>query len=50
MGNFVAIRDVMTGAIEDVLVNDLDPAERMSAGRRPTAQRLLDDYNALFGG
>jgi sn-glycerol 3-phosphate transport system substrate-binding protein len=49
MGNFVAIRDVMTGAIEDVLVNDLDPATRMSQAQTD-AQRLLDDYNALFGG
>jgi sn-glycerol 3-phosphate transport system substrate-binding protein len=47
MGNFVAIRDVVTGAIEDVLVNDLDPAERMQQADEE-AQRLLDDYNALF--
>jgi sn-glycerol 3-phosphate transport system substrate-binding protein len=49
MGNFVAIRDVITGAIEDVLVNDLDPAERMAQADEE-AQRLLDDYTALFGG
>ncbi|MFA9430874.1 extracellular solute-binding protein [Egicoccus sp. AB-alg2] len=47
MGNFVAIRDVITGAIEDVLVNDLDPADRMSQADEE-AQRLLDDYNELF--
>ena len=49
MGNFVAIRDVITGAIEDVLVNDLDPAERM-AEANDRAQQLLEDYNSLFAG
>lgn len=47
MGNFVAIRDVITGAIEDVLVNDLDPAERMTQADEE-AQRLLEDYNELY--
>jgi sn-glycerol 3-phosphate transport system substrate-binding protein len=47
MGNFVAIRDVITGAIEDVLVNDLDVAERMQQAD-DEAQRLLEDYNELF--
>ncbi|MBW3550067.1 MAG: extracellular solute-binding protein [Proteobacteria bacterium] len=37
MGNFVAIRDVITGAIEDVLVNDLDPAERFDVVLCPPA-------------
>ena len=49
VGNFVAIRDIVTGAIEDVLVNDLDPAERMTQAEEE-AQRLLDDYNELFAG
>ena len=49
MGNFVAIRDVITGAIEDVLVNDLDPAARLAAADEE-AQRLLEDYNQLFVG
>jgi sn-glycerol 3-phosphate transport system substrate-binding protein len=48
MGNFVNIRDVVTGAIEDILVNDLDPATRM-AEAQTEAQRLLDEYNELFG-
>lgn len=47
MGNFVAIRDVITGAIEDVLVNDLDPAERMTQADEE-AQGLLEDYNELY--
>ncbi|WP_052668880.1 extracellular solute-binding protein [Nitriliruptor alkaliphilus] len=47
MGNFVAIRDAITGAIEDVLVNDLDPAERMGQADGE-AQRLLEDYNQLY--
>jgi sn-glycerol 3-phosphate transport system substrate-binding protein len=49
MGNFVAIRDVITEAIEDVLVNNLDPAERM-AEADSRAQQLLDEYNSLFAG
>jgi sn-glycerol 3-phosphate transport system substrate-binding protein len=47
MGNFVAIRDVITGAIEDVLVNDLDVTERMTQADEE-AQRLLEDYNELY--
>jgi sn-glycerol 3-phosphate transport system substrate-binding protein len=47
MGNFVAIRDVITEAIEDVLVNNLDGATRLDEAQQD-AQRLLDDYNALF--
>ena len=49
LGNFVAIRDVMTAAIEDILVNDVDVEERM-ASAQDEAQTLLDDYNELFGG
>jgi sn-glycerol 3-phosphate transport system substrate-binding protein len=49
MGNFVAIRDVITEAIEDILVNDLDPAERM-AEAQTAAQQLLDEYNSLVVG
>ncbi len=48
VGNFVAIRDVVTAAIEDILVNDVDVAERM-ASAQDEAQSLLDDYNELFG-
>jgi sn-glycerol 3-phosphate transport system substrate-binding protein len=46
MGNFVAIRDVMTEAIEDILVNDLDVTERMTQADA-TAQQLLEEYNLL---
>lgn len=49
IGNFVAIRDVITGAIEDILVNDLDVAERLATANTE-ANRLLADYNALYGG
>ncbi len=49
MGNFVAIRDVITEAIEDILVNDLDPAERM-AEAQTSGQQLLDEYNSLVVG
>jgi sn-glycerol 3-phosphate transport system substrate-binding protein len=48
VGNFVAIRDVITAAIEDILVNDVDVAERMETAQAD-AQQLLDDYNELFG-
>lgn len=48
LGNFVAIRDVVTAAIEDVLVNDVDPSERL-ASAQGEAQQLLDEYNELFG-
>lgn len=47
LGNFVAIRDVITQAIEDILVNDLDPAERL-ADAQTDAQQLLDEYNELY--
>lgn len=49
LGNFVAIRDVMTAAIEDILVNDVDVTTRMDSAQ-DEAQVLLDDYNELFGG
>ncbi|MGF1599728.1 MAG: extracellular solute-binding protein [Acidimicrobiales bacterium] len=48
LGNFVNIRDVITEAIEDILVNDLDPASRLEDADAE-AQRLLDEYNELFG-
>ncbi len=49
MGNFVAIRDVVTEAIEDILVNDVDVAERM-AEADASGQQLLEEYNSLFVG
>ena len=48
IGNFVAIRDVVTEAIEAVLVNGDDPAERLATAQ-DAAQALLDEYNLLFG-
>lgn len=49
LGNFVAIRDVVTAAVEDILVNDVDVKERMGSAQAE-AQQLLDDYNELYGG
>ena len=49
LGNFVGIRDVITLAIEDILVNDLDVATRM-ADAQVEAQKSLDEYELLFGG
>ena len=49
LGNFVAIRDVVTLAIEDILVNDLDVAERLALANEE-ANKLLTEYEALFGG
>ncbi|WP_051063460.1 extracellular solute-binding protein [Ilumatobacter nonamiensis] len=47
VGNFVAIRDVITEAVEDILVNDVDAAERMATAQED-AQQLLEEYNELF--
>ncbi|MDH3294270.1 MAG: extracellular solute-binding protein [Acidimicrobiia bacterium] len=47
VGNFVAIRDVVTAAVEDILVNDVDVKERMGSAQAE-AQQLLDDYNELY--
>ncbi len=49
LGDFVSIRDVVTAAVEDILVNDVDVVERMGSAQ-DEAQSLLDDYNELFGG
>lgn len=48
MGNFVNIRNVMTEAVEDILVNNVDPATRLQTAQTE-AQQLLDEYNQLFG-
>jgi sn-glycerol 3-phosphate transport system substrate-binding protein len=49
IGNFVAIRDVITLAIEDILVNDLDVATRL-ADANVEANKLLTEYEELFAG
>jgi sn-glycerol 3-phosphate transport system substrate-binding protein len=49
LGNFVGIRDVITLAIEDILVNDQDVATRM-ADANAEAQKSLDEYELLYGG
>ncbi|HEY1180558.1 MAG TPA: extracellular solute-binding protein [Phytomonospora sp.] len=49
LGSFVSIRAVLTQAIEDVLVSGADPATRFAKAQED-AQKLLTDYNALYGG
>jgi sn-glycerol 3-phosphate transport system substrate-binding protein len=49
LGNFVGIRDVITIAIEDILVNDLDVATRMVQANEE-ANKSLQEYELLFGG
>ena len=48
IGNFVGIRDVITGAIEDILVNDVDVAERLAQANEE-ANRSLTEYELLYG-
>lgn len=48
IGNFVGIRDIITIAIEDILVNDLDVATRMAQANEE-ANKSLSEYEALFG-
>ena len=48
LGNFVGIRDIITIAIEDILVNDLDVATRM-AQANAEANQSLTEYELLFG-
>ena len=47
LGNFVSIRDVLTAAAENMLVNDGDVTTILDEAQGE-AQRLLDEYNALF--
>ena len=47
MGNFVSIRNVITEAVEDILVNDQDVQARLAVAQEES-QRLLDEYNALY--
>jgi sn-glycerol 3-phosphate transport system substrate-binding protein len=49
IGNFVSIRDVITLAIEDILVNDLDVATRLAQANEE-ANQLLTEYELLVGG
>jgi sn-glycerol 3-phosphate transport system substrate-binding protein len=49
LGNFVAIRDIMTLAIEDILVNGVDIAETMATANAE-ANKSLTEYELLFGG
>ncbi|GLZ80687.1 ABC transporter substrate-binding protein [Actinorhabdospora filicis] len=49
LGSFVSIRAVVTQAIEDVLVSGADPDKRFAEAQL-AAQKLLDDYNSLYGG
>ena len=48
LGNFVAIRDIMTLAVEDILVNDLDVATRMAQANEE-ANKSLTEYESLNG-
>ena len=48
LGNFVGIRDIITIAIEDILVNDLDVAERMKQANEE-ANKSLSEYESLYG-
>jgi len=49
VGNFVGIRDIITAAIEDILVNNKDVATRM-AEANVEANKSLTEYEQLFGG
>ena len=48
LGNFVGIRDVITIAIEDILVNDLDVATRLAQANEE-ANKSLTEYEQLYG-
>ncbi|CAN5787738.1 ABC transporter substrate-binding protein [soil metagenome] len=47
LGAFVGVRDVMTQAMEDVLVSGADPQERFEQANEE-AQAMLDEYNSLY--
>ncbi|MFV1969441.1 MAG: extracellular solute-binding protein [Acidimicrobiia bacterium] len=49
IGNFVGIRDIITLAIEDILVNNVDVATRL-AQANVEANQSLTEYEQLFGG
>ena len=47
IGNFVAIRDVYTAAMEEILLNDADVTETLTAANAE-ANELLMEYNLLY--
>ncbi len=49
VGDFPIIRDQVTEAIEDILVNNVDIAQRLQEAQEE-AQNILDDYNADLEG
>lgn len=48
LGTFAETRNIVTQALEDLMLAGGDPAERMSAAKAE-ADKLLADYNALYG-
>lgn len=48
VGNFLAIRDVFTAAMEKIMVEDADVVEVMTAANEES-NNLLADYNLLYG-
>jgi sn-glycerol 3-phosphate transport system substrate-binding protein len=48
LGPYLETRDIVTQAIEDLMLAGGDPAERM-AQAKADADALLTDYNALYG-
>jgi sn-glycerol 3-phosphate transport system substrate-binding protein len=49
LGNFVGIRDIITLAIEEILVNDTD-VDTVLADANAEANKSLSEYEQLFGG
>lgn len=47
LGDFVTIRDVIGAAIEEAVVNGVDPAEALNAGVEESNQ-ILEDYASLL--
>jgi sn-glycerol 3-phosphate transport system substrate-binding protein len=48
LGTFVETRNIITQALEDLMLAGGDPTERMNAAKAE-ADKLLADYNALYG-
>jgi sn-glycerol 3-phosphate transport system substrate-binding protein len=49
LGTFPETRDIVTQAIEDLMLKGGDPAERMNQAKAD-ADKLLTDYNSLYSG